>query len=76
MAKANNLNEDYLVLCPFYKRSGRNVIWCEGYEPGMTFHAAFSSHTKQADWKDRYCRKMCFAQCPIAKSLCEKYDYK
>ena len=71
-----NMNEDHLVQCPYYKTHNRQVIHCEGFEVGMVMHAAFSSYEKQVNWKSKYCRKMSYRQCPIAKALDEKYEYK
>ena len=68
-------NEDRLVKCPYYKMHERHVVKCEGFEKGMVLHAAFSSYSQMVEWKDRYCRKMCYRQCPVAKALDEKYDY-
>ena len=69
-----NKNEDYLVQCPYYKTNTRQVVYCEGLEDGMAIHLAFSTPAQLINYKSRFCRRLNYGSCPLAKILEEKYD--
>lgn len=68
-----NKNEDHLVQCPYYKTNTSQVVYCEGLEDGMAIHLAFATHPQLVDYKGRYCRRMEYVKCPLARILEEKY---
>lgn len=69
-----NKSEDHLVKCPYYKTNTSQVIYCEGLEEGMAIHMAFASHAQLIDFKGRYCRRMEYGSCPLARILEAKYE--
>lgn len=69
-----NKSEDHLVRCPFYKTNTSQVIYCEGLEDGMAIHMAFASHAQLVDYKSRFCRRMGYDTCPLARILEDKYE--
>ena len=69
-----NKNEDHLVQCPYYKTNASQVIYCEGLEDGMAIHMAFATHAQLVNYKGRFCRRMDYRYCPLARILEEKYD--
>lgn len=70
----SNKHEDHLVQCPYYKTNASQVIYCEGLEDGMAIHMAFASHAQLIDYKGRFCRRMNYGACPLARILEEKYE--
>ena len=72
----SNKQEDHLVKCPYYTNNASQVIRCEGLEDGMKIHMAFESHAQLIDYKSRFCRRMHYGKCPLAKLLNRKYDYE
>ena len=66
--------EDHLVQCPYYKTHTSQVIFCEGLEDGMAIHLAFATHAQLINYKSRFCRRMEYGKCPLARILEEKYD--
>ena len=70
-----NKQEDHLVKCPYYKTHTRQVIYCEGFEDGMVIHEAFATPAQLVMWKNRYCRKLRYSQCPVATALNRKWDF-
>ena len=71
-----NKQEDHLVQCPYYKTNTSQVIYCEGLEDGMAIHLAFATHAQLIDYKGRFCRRLCYSQCPLAKILNQKWGYE
>lgn len=71
-----NKNEDHLVQCPYYKTNNSQVIYCEGLEDGMAIHMAFATHQQLIDYKGRFCRRVCWGRCPLAKILNQKWGYE
>ena len=71
-----NKQEDHLVQCPYYKTHTSQVIYCEGLEDGMAIHLAFATHAQLIDYKGRFCRRLCYSQCPLAKILNQKWGYE
>lgn len=69
-----NKQEDHLVQCPYYKTHTSQVIFCEGLEDGMAIHLAFATHAQLINYKGRFCRRMEYGNCPLARILEEKYD--
>ena len=69
-----NKHEDYLVQCPYYKTDTRQVIFCEGLEDGMAIHLAFATPQQLINYKVRFCRRLEYGSCPLARILEEKYD--
>lgn len=70
-----NKNEDHLVVCPYYKTNNPSAIYCEGFENGMVVHIAFASRDQLVNYKSRYCRRHCWARCPLATTLNRKWGY-
>ena len=70
-----NKSEDHLVQCPYYKTNNSQVVFCEGLEDGMAIHLAFATHAQLVDFKGRFCRRLCWWQCPLAKMLNQKWGY-
>ena len=69
-----NKHEDYLVQCPYYKTHTRQVIYCEGLEEGMAIHMAFATPAQLTNYKCRFCRRLEYKNCPLARILEEKYE--
>lgn len=69
-----NKQEDHLVKCPYYKTNANQVIRCEGIEEGMATHLTFADHAQLINYKGRYCRKMAYMACPLARMLEGKYE--
>ena len=69
-----NKQEDHLVQCPYYKTHTSQVIYCEGLEEGMATHMAFATHAQLINYKSRFCRRIGYGSCPLARVLEEKYD--
>ena len=70
----SNKQEDHLIQCPYYKTHTSQVIYCEGLEDGMAIHLAFATHAQLINYKGRFCRRMSYCDCPLAKILEAKYD--
>ena len=70
------ISEDYMVQCPFYKTNTSQVLYCEGLEDGMAIHLAFATRSQLNSYKMRYCRKIGYCACPLARILEEKYGDK
>ena len=71
-----NKQEDHLVQCPYYKTHTSQVIYCEGLEEGMAIHMAFASHAQLVNYKGRFCRRMHWGHCPLAKMQNARYEYE
>ena len=71
----SNKHEDHTVQCPYYKTNNSTVIYCEGVEDGMVTHMAFARRDLLIQYKDKYCRRKCWGQCPLASLLNRKWGY-
>ncbi len=60
--------------CPFYKGHTNQVIHCEGAVEQAATHLAFAQPRLQRDHRLRFCEKMAYGKCPVAKMLEEKYE--
>ncbi len=56
--------------CPFYKREGGSVIFCEGTEGCNSIHVAFSARALKKRYAAAHCRGE-FSECLIARALTE-----
>lgn len=65
--------QDIYALCPFYLRTERQMIVCEGVEEKSTVHLAFASTTQKLNYKLGHCDKD-YAQCLVFKMLEGKWE--
>lgn len=67
--------EDTYAACPYYKRDDKQMICCEGVEPGTVIRLAFSSAVRRREYKNQFCRG-CWGQCRVAQMQNQRYGYK
>lgn len=65
--------QDIYALCPFYLRTERQMIICEGVEDKSTVHLAFASTTQKFNYKSKYCDGD-YHKCLVSKMLEGKWE--
>ena len=60
------------MVCPFYEKSDKYRIVCEGAEEGSTIQSLFGDSKRCAGFKHRFCKSE-YTECRIYRMLCEKY---
>ena len=58
-----NTWQSYLVLCPYYRKESKNVIFCEGYI-SRGINLSFETSKNKAAFKRKYCENNYF-NCPF-----------
>ncbi len=66
------MDENVLVICPFYKRESQQVIYCEGVNEKSVIHLAFARKEDCRMYEKQFCRKD-WQQCMIAETLDKKW---
>ena len=61
------------VMCPFYKKENRQVIYCEGVQENSSIHVTFGECSACKTYKDTKCQ-VNYKSCPVYKALEEKCD--
>lgn len=64
---------DTNVICPYYKKTDRQVIFCEGVEENASIRMSFSSNSQKNDYMKEKCMK-CWGKCLWADALNRKWD--
>lgn len=63
------------VLCPFYIRSSKYRVACEGLGPRETLIHEFPDREGAKEWKEDFCCEFTFRGCPWYQLLMEvKYS--
>lgn len=65
---------DYLVMCPFFRGWNASQIGCEGVGEGVKMILVFRGKDDVNKWLRRYCRRDKWETCPYAEFL-KKYKY-
>lgn len=67
-----NTDENVFVICPFYKRESKHMIYCEGVDENSAIHVAFRTPAECRAYEKEFCRKY-WGKCMIADALWRKY---
>ena len=65
--------QDIYVLCPFYRRTERHAIVCEGLSDESNIKQGFSTAESFRSYKKRYCDSR-YRDCLVSQMLERKYD--
>ena len=61
------------VMCPFYKKENRQVIYCAGVQENSSIHVTFGECSACKTYKDTKCQ-VDYESCPVYKALEEMCD--
>ena len=65
-----------VAICPFYKDTGKQMIYCEGLEANSSIHNAFAIPERRRQYELEYCKTWQYESCDIAKMHIERYKAK
>ncbi len=65
-----------VAICPFYKDTGKQMIYCEGLEPDSSIHLAYGRVERRKDHEIKYCKSWNYENCFVAKMHLDRYEHE
>ena len=65
-----------VAICPFYKDTDRQKVFCEGLEPNCSIHITFATPEQRKQFERSHCKTWDYEACTLAVMHSKRYEHE